>query len=282
MRPDTTKNSFETMTQLTATATAPANVVVFGETGAGKSSLINLIVGKDVAETSSNAMGCTFESKSYEVEVEGIPLVLWDTSGLNEGEKGEVAAKKAVGQLYHLIQSLENNGVSLLVFCIRGPRIRETTIKNYQLFYSYFCLAEVSIALVVTGLENEEPMDAWWPKNKDAFDKQGMKFNGHACVTATKGKMKQGRYIHEEEFAESRLKVRTLIVDTRDTVPWKMKRVPWFIATVKLIGRTINGMLGFSLFDCSQSAYELLKHHTGISDKEARAAADEVGKNGAA
>jgi GTPase Era involved in 16S rRNA processing len=266
------------MTQLTA----PANVIVFGETGAGKSSLINLIVGKDVAEISSKAMGCTFESKSYEVEVKGIPLVLWDTSGLNEGEKGQVAAKKAIGQVYHLIQSMENNGVSLLVFCVRGPRITETTIKNYQLFYSTFCLAKVPIALVVTGLENEEPMDAWWPENKDAFDNQGMMFHGHACITATKGKIKEGRYIHEEEFEESRVKVRKLIVDTRATQPWRMNRVHWFIATVKQIGRAINGMLGFSLFDCSQSVYELLKHHAEFSDKELRAAADEIGKNEAA
>jgi len=177
--------------------------------------LINLIVGKDVAETSSGAMGCTFESKPYPVEVEGVPLVLWDTSGLNEGEKGKVAAKNAVSQVYHLIRSLENNGVSLLVFCVRGPRIRETTIENYQLFFSTFCLAKVPIVLVVTGLENEDPMDAWWLKNKDTFDIQGMLFHGHACVTATKGKIKKGRYIHEEEFEESRVKVRKLIVETK-------------------------------------------------------------------
>jgi len=265
------------MTQLTA----PVNVVIFGETGAGKSSLTNMIVGEDVAETSSGATGCTFESKSYEVEVEGVPLVLWDTSGLNEGEKGSVAAKDAVVQVYRLIQSLEKDGVSLLVFCVRGPRIRESTIKNYQLFYSAFCMAKVPIVLVVTGLENEEPMDAWWRKNKEAFDIQGMQFNGHACVTATKGRMKQGRYIHADEYEESRVEVRKLILDARHTVPWKMKRVPWFVAIVKQIGRMINSMLGFSMFDCGMSLYELLRAHAGFSDKEAREAVDEVGKDGA-
>jgi len=269
------------MTQLTAPA--PANVVIFGETGAGKSSLTNLIVGEDVAETSSGAMGCTFESKSYEVEVEGVPLVLWDTSGLNEGEKGTVAAKDAVFQVYRLIQSLEKDGVSLLVFCIRGPRIRESTVKNYQLFYSAFCMEKVPIVLVVTGLENEEPtMDAWWRNNRDAFDIQEMQFHGHACVAATKGRMKQGKHIHEEEFEESRGKVRKLILDTRKTVPWKMKRVPWFVATVKQVGRKINAMLGFSMFDCSMGLYEQLRAYGRFSDKEARAASDEAEKNGAA
>jgi len=265
------------MTQLTVPV--PANVVIFGETGAGKSSLINMIVGEEVAETSSSAIGCTFESKPYPVEVDGVPLVLWDTSGLNEGDKGKVEGRKAVAQLYRLIQSLENDGVSLLVFCVRGPRIKETTIKNYQLFHSAFCLEKVPILLVVTGLEEEDPMDAWWRKNKDAFDTQKMLFNAHACVTATRGKMKQGTYIYEEEFQESRVKVRKLILDTKGTKPWKMKRVTWLIATIRQIGRGINAALGFNMFDCSQSIYELLIG-VGVLDKEAKAAVNEEKKNG--
>jgi len=39
---------------------APPNIVVFGETGTGKSSVINLIAGRQIAETSSEAKGPVF------------------------------------------------------------------------------------------------------------------------------------------------------------------------------------------------------------------------------
>ena len=62
------------MTQLTA----PTNVDTFRGMGAGKSSLTNMIVGKDVADISSDTISCMFKRKSYEVEEEGVPLVLWE------------------------------------------------------------------------------------------------------------------------------------------------------------------------------------------------------------
>lgn len=41
------------------------NIVIFGETGAGKSSLVNLIVGPETAPASCDAEGCTAETKEY-------------------------------------------------------------------------------------------------------------------------------------------------------------------------------------------------------------------------
>ncbi len=41
------------------------NVIIFGETGVGKSSLINMIAGTPSAAISSSAIGCTFESVGY-------------------------------------------------------------------------------------------------------------------------------------------------------------------------------------------------------------------------
>jgi hypothetical protein len=59
----------------------PRNVVVCGETGAGKSSLINLIAGRVVAETSPDAPPCTTIHPSYDVMIEGQSFRLWDTEG---------------------------------------------------------------------------------------------------------------------------------------------------------------------------------------------------------
>ncbi|KIK47960.1 hypothetical protein CY34DRAFT_104280 [Suillus luteus UH-Slu-Lm8-n1] len=63
-------------------------VVIFGETGSGKSSVINVIAQKQVAATSNDALGCTSEPKRYPVEISGQKFVLFDTAGLNEGTAG--------------------------------------------------------------------------------------------------------------------------------------------------------------------------------------------------
>jgi len=45
------------------------NFIVFGEMGVGKSSLINLIAGKDLAIASSSATSCTLQSTEYKVKL---------------------------------------------------------------------------------------------------------------------------------------------------------------------------------------------------------------------
>jgi len=212
---------------------APLNVIVFGETGSGKSSLINMVVGTNVAETSSKAKGCTFESTPYKVTIHGTAYKLFDTAGLNEWEGGKVSAKDAVVNLYKLIRDLDD-GVSLLVYCVRGPRIKDTTVKNYKLFYEAFCQKQVPIVVAVTGLENEEPtMDSWWAENRETFADAGMTFSEHACITATKGRGD----VFKEEYRESAEKMKKIIKAGSRNQAWRMERKSWL---VKAIGSVWN------------------------------------------
>jgi hypothetical protein len=134
-------------------------------------------------------MSCTFESEKYD-EVNLVRLR--DTVGLNEGEDGHGAVKEdAVNKPRTLIKGLAKDGISLLVFVMRG-RLGDTAVKNYRLFYKGICKEKVPIVLVATALEGEEKMGAWWRENKGEFQKQNIRFNGQACVTTTKGKMKSG------------------------------------------------------------------------------------------
>jgi len=189
---------------------APLNVIVFGETGSGKSSLINMVVGTNVAETSSKAKGCTFESTPYKVTIHGTAYKLFDTAGLNEWEGGKVSAKDAVVNLYKLIRDLDD-GVSLLVYCVRGP-----------------------IVVAVTGLENEEPtMDSWWAENRETFADAGMTFSEHACITATKGRGD----VFKEEYRESAEKMKKIIKAGSRNQAWRMERKSWL---VKAIGSVWN------------------------------------------
>lgn len=188
------------------------NIIVFGETGAGKSSLINMLAGSPVARTSSGAVGETFSSKMYDVNIKGRNCYLWDTAGMNEGNQGTVPDHKALENLRDLVFNLQD-GVHLLLYCIRGGRYGDILRVNYDLFYGIVCRSNVPIVVVITGLEQESPMESWWEVNKEEFVKYDLRFEGHACVTTTRGKvMKDGFHAFEEEYMASEKVVEALIL----------------------------------------------------------------------
>ncbi|KAG6856852.1 hypothetical protein H0H87_012910 [Tephrocybe sp. NHM501043] len=204
------------------------NVVLFGESGSGKSSIVNMIAQSDVAEVSSKVNGVTFKSTRYAIEIDGMGFNIYDTAGLDEADTGTIPKQKAVAQLYRLLKSLDT-GVSLLVFCMRAPRIKDTTHKNWRLFHEIICRREVPIVLAITGLEQEDDgMDNWWVRNKGTFQAYGMHPNGIACITATRGKqLKSGRYCLEEEYEESKLKMWQELRTHYLQEPWRVPPVQW-------------------------------------------------------
>ncbi|KAG0704670.1 P-loop containing nucleoside triphosphate hydrolase protein [Suillus ampliporus] len=173
-------------TSLASHHTETCNVVVFGETGAGKSSLINLICRARTAQTSCDAIGCTTETNMYDVLIQNMVLKvkLFDTAGLDESSEGAVPAEEARRVLKKLLRSLMERGdVHLLIYCVRGTRERRALRRNYKLIRSQV-KERIPIVLVVTGLENQKPeMEDWWKNNEQFMSELGMTFAGHACVT---------------------------------------------------------------------------------------------------
>ncbi|KAG9316836.1 P-loop containing nucleoside triphosphate hydrolase protein [Chiua virens] len=166
----------------------PHNVIIFGETGVGKSSVVNLIAGGDLAKTSPDASACTLTSNPYHVVLQGDqPFCLWDTVGLNEPEISREDYLRAIKQAYKLIKDLERTGgVHLLLLCMRG-RITKSVQQNYKLFANVLCENKVPLAVVITNLENEPCMDQWWTDNKEVFQRYGIAARGHACITGNPG-----------------------------------------------------------------------------------------------
>ena len=186
-----------------------------------------MLVGREVAETDSGALGCTLDSTAYEFDDQ---FRIHDTAGLTEGEGGRVPSKVAILRLCKLIYGM-SEGVSLLVFCIRAPRIVDSVKHNWTLFYDIICRKKVPVLLVVTGLEEEGDMDAWCrrPDNVDAFNRYGIHFTAMTGVMGSRGRRRaNGAHVYQEEYDASATKLKVLVKSLHLLTPWKVERLQWF------------------------------------------------------
>jgi len=191
------------------------NIVVFGQTGVGKSSVINMLAGSSVADVSSGAVGSTPSNRPYNISHGNDDVyTFWDTPGLNEAENGTVSSQAAVQNLLDLVK---DHGINLLLYCIR-PRLVDIIRVNYELFWKSICMEKVPIVLVVTGLEGKDDMDEWWREARTPFRKMKMAFAGCACITSTKGR----ENMHEKAYKESAEKVWKLVREHSTRKPWYM------------------------------------------------------------
>ena len=204
------------------------NVILFGETGVGKSSVINLIAGRSVAATSARVDGCTLDSEDYQFNIGSRRINIWDTVGLNEPQMGVNCYYQAIVKACALIRKLnEAGGVDLLLFCIRGGRIPATALNNYRLFYEVLCDKKVPIALVITHLEREHRMEDWWEQNEASILKYGIRSVDHACVTCLE---------HEvQKYKESRDAVLRLLSQHDDRGRFSMPPESWLIRLLQAL-----------------------------------------------
>jgi hypothetical protein len=167
-----------------------------------------MLAGQNVANVSSANFGVTLSSKSYDIPKGNKTYSFWDTSGLNEGEKGSVPAQEAANKLVGLF---EGKSVGLIIYLARGARFLTEVQANKPVFgrIRSVCGEKVPIVLVVTGLEQEEVMEEWWTRNKNGVEGLKLSFKGHACVTTIKGMDD----VYEEEYQLSRSKIWKLVED---------------------------------------------------------------------
>ncbi|KAF9230626.1 P-loop containing nucleoside triphosphate hydrolase protein, partial [Melanogaster broomeanus] len=213
------------------------NVIVFGETGVGKSSVVNLIAGKEVAKVSSSVDGCTMSSTPYPVVLSDRKICIFDTVGLEEPQMGVNGYLAAIEKAYRLIQSLgKAGGVHLLLFCMRGGRITATAQSNYRLFCEFLCNKQVPIALVFTGLEKEERMEDWWERNAKIVESYGIRGVSHACITAVRDNTSGQDY----KYQESARMVRELLTKyAREDNAFLLESQIW----IAVFGRKLMGLI---------------------------------------
>ncbi|KAG2352015.1 P-loop containing nucleoside triphosphate hydrolase protein [Suillus spraguei] len=183
-----------------------ANIVLFGQAGAGKSSVVNLMAGENIASTSSDLKSCTLHWQEYPIRIGSESYKVFDTVGLQEPQLDIPQYLDAIENAYKLIQKLQGQGgIDLLLFCMRAGRLTTTLQTNYRLFHEFLCEKKVPIIVVITCLENEAgEMDAWWTRNIDMFNERKVDVADHACVTALEGN-------HPERYEESRTTICELV-----------------------------------------------------------------------
>jgi predicted GTPase len=176
------------------------NIVLFGETGAGKSSVINLMAGKEMARTSPDMERCTMQWQEHPVVLNGRIYKVFDTVGLEEPQLSIKEYLKIIENAYNLVTKLkQEGGVDLLLFCVRAGRVTATLQTNYRLFYEWLCEEKVPIVLVLTGLEREpKNMEDWWTRNKQIFARYEIRVAGHACITAANHLDGRPKQLYEE------------------------------------------------------------------------------------
>jgi GTP-binding protein EngB required for normal cell division len=161
-------------------------ILVIGQTGAGKSSLINLLAGKKVAQVSDGAKGCTFKFETYQVDYNGELFELVDTVGLNEGSTGTVKPKEAMKMLIKFIKG-NKRGFSCILFVMPKGRITDSFEKNYMLFCQTLLKGETPSILFLGHCESDEPMDQWIKNEENKSALNSYNFSDIVCGTAQDG-----------------------------------------------------------------------------------------------
>ncbi|KAI6159902.1 P-loop containing nucleoside triphosphate hydrolase protein [Pisolithus thermaeus] len=171
---------------------AVLTVMVLGEIGVGKSSMVNLIVGEYVAGCSPDVEVCTRGTTKHEATVESMKLHIWEVSGFNKPEDLKKNAPDIEDKFGPMLEARAS--VNVILFCMRGQKVTATTKRILERIHGIF-KKRIPIVLVINHLERERDMEDWWRRNQNTLG-TSMSGTRHTCVT--------GLPDYEEKWRKSR------------------------------------------------------------------------------
>lgn len=128
------------------------NVLVIGNSGVGKSTLINAVLGEEVAKSGWGTHGTTDRLDIYESKDDSVPFNVIDTIGFEPGFIKEFRAINAVKQWSKECakKGNENNQINVIWFCVDGTssKIFPNAIRDFAQAASMW--KTVPIIVVIT------------------------------------------------------------------------------------------------------------------------------------
>ncbi|KAF8441371.1 kinase-like domain-containing protein [Boletus edulis BED1] len=213
----------DSLVRMSTNSRTRRSIVFFGETGAGKSSAINLLLGTGThAPVSNDGHPCTRATASYKTTLGDTTYNLWDSRGLGDsrgffqtflGESSEKELKKFLKERH------ASHEIDLLVLCVRGSRASKALLRYYNEFCVITRRLAAPVVIVVTHLEKEKNMEDWWSRNSADLKKLEMEFDDHICITTLP---------EHHRRAESRKKLVDLVTKDRR---WEAKESGFYFGS---------------------------------------------------
>ena len=130
-------------------------ILVIGETGTGKSTLINNLLGRVVAAVGDTMTPGTLDVIPHELSVEGVPVVVYDTPGLDDARIDENEEEKYLEIMKSL---LARKKIHLVIYCFKMTenRIRRSLVRTFKEYHKIDVPWEQSIiALTFSDMQED-------------------------------------------------------------------------------------------------------------------------------
>ncbi|KAG1890092.1 kinase-like domain-containing protein [Suillus subluteus] len=212
------------------------NIVVAGAIGSGKSSLVNLLCGKHVAQTSNNAERCTRKLTDYQTSFCNTEYRVFDTLGfacststsLGPKERPEKHEKRQIEEIH------EQRSIDLLLLCMPSRNFHvQAVLDVHKRIQDQLHGRHVPIVLVFTHHEERSKIDSWWSKNMLRLQDQLNTIANHTCITS----------IHDKCLDESRRHIFQIIAQHRTSdagEPWQQTPASGYVHSAP----PLRGFLG--------------------------------------
>ena len=149
-----------------------ANILVAGKMGVGKSTVVNGVVGEEVAVAAKSPTGVTPAVVRYERVVENIYLQVFDTPGLDDPYRDDEDTVR------EMVEKTEGR-VDLLMFCLDiRNRVTRNDIESMKLFTTAFGTQVWTNTVFVLTFANKIEASSESELRK-AFDSQVKSYTNH-------------------------------------------------------------------------------------------------------
>ena len=205
------------------------NILVIGDSGVGKSTLINAVLGEEIAESGFGDKGTTKELKVYESDVLDFRII--DTVGFEPSFFKRMEAINAVKKWSKnaIKEGKENSDINVIWFCVEGTssKLFPEAIKSLSKATSIY--PSVPIIVVITKSYSKPERERNMQMVKEVFEKQKNTKNlkGIIPVVAMIYEIDEEQFVAQEGITE-------LIDMTYELIPEGMQAAKKDIEAFKL------------------------------------------------